>query len=164
MGWFIITRISPCVIAPLQIWPTHLIVNHLTGHAFIKSPQCCMFDILFYSKFKCSESLLCNLFTRRSGWKQPCMKIKINKTQGAALVWECCFRYLWDNEMRSRRARLSNDAGVWKLLDQKTAQWFRILWDRKTAELRHSHYNVIYQEGTLPHTWLANTAHCIIIQ
>lgn len=37
MGWFIITRLSPCVIAPLQIWPTHLIVNHLTGHTFIKS-------------------------------------------------------------------------------------------------------------------------------
>lgn len=39
MGWFIITRLSPYVIAPLQIWPTHLIVNHLTGHAFIKSPH-----------------------------------------------------------------------------------------------------------------------------
>lgn len=41
MGWFIITRLS--LIAPLQIWPTHLTLNHLT--AFIKSPQ-----------FRCSES------------------------------------------------------------------------------------------------------------
>lgn len=39
MGWFIITTLPPRVIAPLQIWPTHLVVNHLTGHAFIKSPH-----------------------------------------------------------------------------------------------------------------------------
>lgn len=39
MGCFIISTLSPCVIAPLQIWPTHLVVNHLTGRAFIKSPR-----------------------------------------------------------------------------------------------------------------------------
>lgn len=45
MGWFIITKLSPCVIAPLRNGPTHLVVNHLTSSHHTEA--CVMLEFIF---------------------------------------------------------------------------------------------------------------------